>query len=1137
MKKIYILQKLRKVFQHSLLMLLLFSFFTGTINAQTLTNGNLSTGATTSTGVNAPAGFTWSEVQTGNTSFGFGANIGANLTIADDFTVTGTQPWNLTKFTAYGYSTGYAGTTSPFNDIRVQIFNTDPSVGSPTPVWGDLTTNRFAGSTTSSIYRAAAAGGTTRQIWKVEANVTATLAPGTYWIEWQLGTIAAGASNFTPPSTVVGTTTQPGNNSKQHDLTANTWITLNDAGSTTPQDQYFKIDYTSGLCMGTPAPGNTVASATSICAGLSVNLSVQNPTPGSGVTYQWQSSSTMAGPYTNIAGATSSTYSSAQTTATYYQVIVTCSGSSTTSNPVFVDMTPQANCYCAAGSTDVDPTFEKISNVTFGSLNNSSTSVAGYEDFSSLTPASFAAGSTANITVTGNGNTYAGDLVRVWIDFNQNGNFNDPGELAFASAASAGPYTGPITFPVSATTGVTKMRIRLYDGTFGNGNNTPCGNNTYGQVEDYLVNITPCVPGTISSQPVAVTSNCGGTVTFTVGAAGTGLRYEWQEKASATAPWTIVSNGGVYSGATTQTLTITGASSSMNGHQFQVAISGGCTPVFLSNAATLTVNPLIATVGTTLPIEKCSTSGPQAISITNASGATTTATFASAPALNIPIPDDGTVAGINNSINVATIPAGVNVVGVSVKVNITHSWAGDLILVLKAPNGKVINLDMALNATGGAGPTTGLVNTVISSTGTNVLGGAASATYTGTYAANLINTNQNLGAPYTSVAAGPTGYAPDALSWNELYSTPNGSWTLALYDYYQDDQLTNRLNNWSVDITYGSPATGIFTPSAGLFTDAAGLVPYTGTAVNTVYANPTATTTYSLVVTTPSCTSTALDIPVIVTDAVSGTSTATAGTACEGGTTTITSSAPTGGTVYNHQWFVSTDNGATYTAVSNGGGVSGATTGTLTLSNIAAGMNGNMYIDSIYVTSCNSYVISSAATLTVNPLPTTTLDAPLVTSLYPGLSSTISVTNPPAGATFQWYLNGLPVMGATGSSIVANVDGLGDYTVGVTLNGCTALSTNAITISSAPNDILFVYPSPNTGQFSVRYYVVPGNSIPRTVTIYDSKGSRVYSKTYNNSEPYSNMSVDMRNQGKGIFRVELSDRNGRRIKTGSVIIL
>ncbi|MFT3911040.1 MAG: hypothetical protein QM737_16595 [Ferruginibacter sp.] len=211
--------------QKSLMILSVFCFFVGKINAQVFTNGNLSTGATASTGDAAPAGYTWSEVQAGNGNAGYAASVLNGFTVADDFDVTcGT--WDITKFTCYSYSTGYAGTTSPVIDLRVQIFNTDPSVGTPVPIFGNLTTNVLTSSTDAGMYRIFnATPGTQRLIWKNEFTFpTALSLPiGHYWVEWQVDVDPTLTSNFSPASTVIGTVTQPGNNAMQHDIGGGVW--------------------------------------------------------------------------------------------------------------------------------------------------------------------------------------------------------------------------------------------------------------------------------------------------------------------------------------------------------------------------------------------------------------------------------------------------------------------------------------------------------------------------------------------------------------------------------------------------------------------------------------------------------------------------------------------------------------------------------------------------------------------------------------------------------------------------------------------------------------------------------------------------------------------------------------------------
>ena len=240
-----------------------------TTNAQTFMNGPLSTGATTSNGAAAPAGNTWSELQTGATILGFAANQAAGFAVADNFTVPAGLPWNLTKITFYAYSTGAAGTVSPFNDIRVQLFNTNPSIGNPTPIFGNLTTNRFLSSSRANIYRIPpATPGTARDVWRIEATVNTTLAAGNYWVEWAPNTTTPGASNFSPPVTIVGAIGAPGANALQHSLTPNTWAPILDG--TTRQEMPFDISYTT-TCTNAATP-TASASPLNSCAGTPVTL-------------------------------------------------------------------------------------------------------------------------------------------------------------------------------------------------------------------------------------------------------------------------------------------------------------------------------------------------------------------------------------------------------------------------------------------------------------------------------------------------------------------------------------------------------------------------------------------------------------------------------------------------------------------------------------------------------------------------------------------------------------------------------------------------------------------------------------------------------------------------------------------------
>ncbi|HLA55888.1 MAG TPA: T9SS type A sorting domain-containing protein [Flavobacterium sp.] len=242
---------------------------TGSVYAQPYINGNLETGTISKSGVVAPAGYAWSEVQNdlgntteSNSTTGVGAQIivgppATSNRVADDFTVPAGQIWNLTHVTFYAYQTNYAGTASPFVGLRIRISNGNPSSATPpTVVFGDLTTNRLTSSTEAMVYRISntttpapgIVAGTTRKIWKIEANITASLPEGIYWIEWQQDAGANG--NFSPGSTVVDARTQPGYNAIQFQSATGTWVVLSDLGNpaaTAPDvaiDMPFMLDYT-----------------------------------------------------------------------------------------------------------------------------------------------------------------------------------------------------------------------------------------------------------------------------------------------------------------------------------------------------------------------------------------------------------------------------------------------------------------------------------------------------------------------------------------------------------------------------------------------------------------------------------------------------------------------------------------------------------------------------------------------------------------------------------------------------------------------------------------------------------------------------------------------------------------------------
>lgn len=138
--------------------------------------------------------------------------------------------------------------------------------------------------------------------------------------------------------------------------------------------------------------------------------------------------------------------------------------------------------YCAASGG----CSEYISRVQFGTLDNLS-GCTGYADYSNSLPSVYLPHTPTLVTVT-NGAPYPGDQCGIWIDYNGDGDFDDANEtLTVSGSPGAGPYTALIN-PVLGYIGIRKMRIRItWTGAL-----SPCGNTTYGDVEDYkYIQISP----------------------------------------------------------------------------------------------------------------------------------------------------------------------------------------------------------------------------------------------------------------------------------------------------------------------------------------------------------------------------------------------------------------------------------------------------------------------------------------------------------------------------------------------------------------------------------------------------------------------------------------------------------------------
>ncbi|MBK7307637.1 MAG: hypothetical protein IPI88_11800 [Chitinophagaceae bacterium] len=244
----------------------------------------------------------------------------------------------------------------------------------------------------------------------------------------------------------------------------------------------------------------------------------------------------------------------------------------------------------------------------------------------------------------------------------------------------------------------------------------------------------------VTTQPANQVRCVGNTATFTVGATGTGLTYQWQvSTAGCAGPWTNLTNIAPYSNVTTATLTVNPVTQLMSGYAYRCIVTGACAPwnppTNVSNCATLTVNanPNIAVN----PV------GPVCGGVAGING-TALSVVAGAPpvpgnvtvnsgVINVPIPD-GTGAAATTNLTVAGVPANATITEIKVNMNINHTWVGDVDVNLRAPNLAILNLVGGLDGGTGGNATDNFTNTAFSSLGGSTISGFA-APRTGTFAA------------------------------------------------------------------------------------------------------------------------------------------------------------------------------------------------------------------------------------------------------------------------------------------------------------------------------------------------------------------------------------------------------------------
>jgi hypothetical protein len=138
--------------------------------------------------------------------------------------------------------------------------------------------------------------------------------------------------------------------------------------------------------------------------------------------------------------------------------------------------------YCA--SSGAVNSYEFIQSIILNGTTRDTGFNQGYGNFTATSPIPLLRGNNGLTVAPGfNGSTSYAEQWRIWIDFNKDGVFGGL-ELVFAGAGSSS-MTGSVNVPVSATSGLTRMRVQMKFDTAP----SPCEYYTSGEVEDYTVQI------------------------------------------------------------------------------------------------------------------------------------------------------------------------------------------------------------------------------------------------------------------------------------------------------------------------------------------------------------------------------------------------------------------------------------------------------------------------------------------------------------------------------------------------------------------------------------------------------------------------------------------------------------------------
>ncbi len=647
------------------------------------------------------------------------------------------------------------------------------------------------------------------------------------------------------------------------------------------------------------------------------------------------------------------------------------------------------------------------------------------------------------------------------------------GSGGFTDLTDAGVYSGSSTDTLTITGATSAMNGYQYEAVF---------TNTAGGVTTSAVTLTveTATAPSVTTQPTAQTALTNGTATFTAAASGVPTPTVQWEVNTGSGTFAAVSDTGVYSGATTGTLTITDPTLTMNGYQYEAVFTNSVSSA-TSSAAALTVETATAPSITTQPTAQTALTNGTATFTAAASGTPTptvqwevntgSGTFAA-------VSDTGVYSGATTGTLTITDPTSpMN--GYKYEAVFTNS--------VSSATSSAVGLTVE-TATAPSITTQPTAQTALT-TGTATFTAAASGTPTPTVQWE-VNTGSGTFAAVsdTGVYSGAT---TDALTITDPTLTMNGYQYEAVFTN-SVSSATSSAVGLTVETAIGPSVTTqptaqtALTNSTATFTAAAGGIPnptvqwevntgsgtFTAVSDNAVYSGAT---TDALTITDPtltmngyqykavfsnsvsSATSSAAELTVETAAAPSVTTQPTAQSVLTTGTATFTAGAD-GTPAPTVQWEVNTGSG-TFTDVSNNTVYSGATTDTLTITDPTSTMNGYQYKADFTNTSGNATTAPAVLTVETTTAPSMTTQPTAQSVVEGGTTTFTAAASGTPTPTVQWEVN-------TGSGTFADVSDTGVYSGATT--GTLTITGATLTMNGYQYEAVFTNSAGNVTSYGGR---------------------------------------------------------------------